>query len=342
MSGIIPSSTPPSEPFSVTADNPIITINHGTPADLLCRHSPDFGPNPDVAWLFTKQDGSREMVYFKGQLSVYYKKQIQRFPWGLRINVTRVRDSGIYKCMVWTQDGSHLGETEITLNVKLPQYTRANVTTNTHRVEVPIGGSAELTCLFSPEYGMNARINWRLIRTDGSVDVLAFDRHLTWPYNDRIASIPYGLHMKKLFPYDSGTYTCEVTSQDGKLTGQVAIQLHVKAPPSEPFSVTADNPIITTRRGTPADLLCRHSPEFGPNPDVAWVFTKQDGSREMVYFKGQLSEKYRKWIKRFPWGLRIDMTRVTDSGTYRCMVWSQDGSHLDEVEITLNVRRSSP
>ncbi|GCC16306.1 hypothetical protein chiPu_0022552, partial [Chiloscyllium punctatum] len=88
-----------------------------------------------------------------------------------------------------------------------------------------------------------------------------------------------------------------------------------------------------------ADLLCRHSPGFGPNPDVAWVFIKQDGSRELVYNNGQVIEKYRKRIQRFPWGLRINETSVKDNGIYKCMVSSQDGSHTDEAEITLNMRR---
>ncbi|GCC40750.1 hypothetical protein chiPu_0024832, partial [Chiloscyllium punctatum] len=60
-------------------------------------------------------------------------------------------------------------------------------------------------------------------------------------------------------------------------------------PPSEPFSVIADNPIITNKRGRSADLLCRQSPGFGPNPDVAWVFKKQDGSGELLAFKGRVS-----------------------------------------------------
>ncbi|XP_072420657.1 junctional adhesion molecule A-like [Chiloscyllium punctatum] len=168
---------------------------------------------------------------------------------------------------------------------------------------------------------------------------MALDSIPAWPYHDRIDAVTNGLYMKKVFPYDSGTYTCKVTSQYGKRTGQVEIQLHVKAPPSEPFSVIADNPIITNKRGRSADLLCRQSPGFGPNPDVAWVFKKQDGSGELLAFKGRVSEKYRKRMKRFPWGLRISETRVRDSGIYECLVWSRNRVHFGETEITLNVTR---
>ncbi|GCC17918.1 hypothetical protein chiPu_0022047 [Chiloscyllium punctatum] len=118
---------------------------------------------------------------------------------------------------------------------------------------------------------------------------MALDSRPTRPYNDRIDFETNRLYMRKVFPYDSGTYICEVTSQHGKRTGHVAIQLHVKAFPSEPFSVIADNPMIIRRHGTAADLLCRQSPDFGPNPDVAWLFKKQDGSEELVYFKGQVA-----------------------------------------------------
>ncbi|XP_072420667.1 junctional adhesion molecule A-like [Chiloscyllium punctatum] len=197
--------------------------------------------------------------------------------------------------------------------------------------------AADLSCLHSPDYGLIPQIDWKLIRTDGSVDVMALDSIPAWPFKNRVEVVPNGLHIRNVFPYDSGTYTCEVTSQYRKRTDRVAIQLRVNAPPSEPFSVTADNPIITTRRRTPADLLCRQSPDIGPNPSIAWVVQKPDGTRRLVSLNGRVIETYQERIQSFPWGLRINVVEMTDSGIYECMVWPQDGIHFDMTEITLNV-----
>ncbi|XP_035523147.1 F11 receptor, tandem duplicate 1 [Morone saxatilis] len=138
-----------------------------------------------------------------------------------------------------------------------------SVTTSNADVRVKENAGTDLTCSYSPDFGSNARVEWKYMDQKGSQAYVIFDGKPTTPYADRVTMYGSNLRFTKTTRKDNGVYDCEV-SGNGQ-PGEVRVKLTVLVPPSPPLCRVPTS--VTT--GNTAFLSC-HDSDGSPPPQYKW------------------------------------------------------------------------
>ncbi|XP_070839292.1 F11 receptor, tandem duplicate 1 [Chaetodon trifascialis] len=138
-----------------------------------------------------------------------------------------------------------------------------SVTTNNADVRVKENEGADLTCSYSPDFGANARVEWKFNDLKGSQTYVFYDGQTTGPYSSRVTMYGNNLRFSKVTRKDNGVYDCEV-SGNGQF-GEKRVKLTVLVPPSPPVCRIPSS--VTT--GKAAFLSC-HDNDGSPPPTYKW------------------------------------------------------------------------
>ncbi|XP_041808817.1 F11 receptor, tandem duplicate 1 [Chelmon rostratus] len=138
-----------------------------------------------------------------------------------------------------------------------------SVTSSNPDVRVKENEGVDLTCSYSPDFGNNARVEWKFKDLKGSQVYVVYNGKPTEPYANRVTTYSNNLRFSKVTRKDNGVYDCEV-SGNGQF-GETSVKLTVLVPPSPPLCRIPTS--VTT--GKAAYMSC-HDSDGSPPPTYRW------------------------------------------------------------------------
>uniref|UniRef100_A0ABM5F4B1 Junctional adhesion molecule A n=1 Tax=Pogona vitticeps TaxID=103695 RepID=A0ABM5F4B1_9SAUR len=201
-------------------------------------------------------------------------------------------------------------------------------------VETPENSTVNLPCkAIASSSGTPRRQEWKF-HGDGSTVLFYHDNAFTDGYKDRAIFYPGEIHLKSVTRKDSGTYTCEVLSSDGKFS-ESQVELVVQVPPSKP---KAQVPSVVTI-GTKAVLKCVET-DGNPRPTFKWfrdnIEMPADPQTSTLFKNSSYSLDEKTGV------LAFEPATAFDAGDYYCEAVNKVGSpqksdivHMDTSKVNV-------
>lgn len=194
--------------------------------------------------------------------------------------------------------------------------TGFSVTTKNGDVQVKPNEGVDLTCNYSPDFGSDARLEWKFQNLQGSLVYVIFNGKLTASYASRVTQYGNNLRFTAVTDKDSGIYICEVSSQSQY--GDVQVKLTVLVPPGVPLCRVPSS--VTT--GNAALLSCWDT-VGSPPPTYKWfkdgVLLPSDPS-QMAGFKNATYK-----LNPTNGNLEFGSTTKMDTASYYCVAENSAG-----------------
>ncbi|XP_069037831.1 polymeric immunoglobulin receptor-like [Lepisosteus oculatus] len=303
--------------------------------------------DPDTLVLLFSEGESRpesQHQSYRGRAELF-PQEIPRGNFSLRLERMMPADTGVYRCAVYTAQGS--GETTVELKEK-----KSLVVTGADRVVTSYpGGEVVLNCSVDthvpPE---ELEVEW--LRTDSEVLVLLFSEGESRPesqhqsYRGRAELFPqeiprgnFSLRLERMMPEDAGVYRCAVyTAQD---SGETTVELKEK----KSLVVTGADRVVTSYPGGEVVLNCSVDTHIPPEElEVEWLRTDSE-VLVLLFSEGESRpesqhQSYRGRAELFPqeiprgnFSLRLERMMPEDAGVYRCAVYTAQDSGETTVEL---------
>uniref|UniRef100_A0A3P9AGG1 Junctional adhesion molecule A n=1 Tax=Esox lucius TaxID=8010 RepID=A0A3P9AGG1_ESOLU len=191
-----------------------------------------------------------------------------------------------------------------------------DVTTSNPNVKVKENQGADLTCKYTADFGIGARVEWKFRDMAGSQIYVIFDGKPTAQYASRVTVSSGLLRFSSVTRKDNGEYNCEVSgNQQFK---EVTVTLTVLVPPAVPICRVPST--ATTGRMV---LLSCHDPEGSPPPTYTWFKDKTPLPADPSQFPAFSNYTYK--LNTANSHLEYPSISLMDTGDYYCQSENEAG-----------------